>query len=116
MKPGGGGQPTGKLLEAIERDFGSFDAFKDTFKQAGATQFGSGWAWLLSDANGKLSVVKTPNAENHISASAGTALLTMDVWEHAYYIDVQNARPTYIDTFVEKLIDWDAVAARYEAI
>lgn len=113
MKPGGGGQPKGKLLDAIKRDFGSFDDFKTQFKAAGATQFGSGWAWLVTDSKGKLSIVKSANAENPLSLSAGKALLTMDVWEHAYYLDVQNKRPAYIDTFVESLIDWDAVAARY---
>ena len=107
------GQPSGVLLQAIERDFGSFDKFKTQFKAAGATQFGSGWAWLVTDANGKLSIVKTPNAENHLSAGVGKPLLTMDVWEHAYYLDYQNRRPDFMTTFVDKLIDWDAVSARY---
>eukprot|EP00210_Caulerpa_lentillifera_P003596 g3431.t1 len=113
MKPGGGGKPSGKLLKAIERDFGSFDGFASAFKAAGGSQFGSGWAWLVSDANGKLSIVKTANAENPLALGVGKALLTMDVWEHAYYLDVQNRRPAYMDSFVESLIDWDAVAARY---
>lgn len=113
MKPGGGGEPKGKLMTAIKRDFGSFEDFKSQFKTAGATQFGSGWAWLVTDPNGKLSIVKSANAENPLSLGAGKALLTMDVWEHAYYLDVQNRRPAYIDTYVNDLIDWDAVAARY---
>ena len=100
-------------MKAIERDFKSFDDFKTQFRTAGATQFGSGWAWLVSDANKKLSVIKTANAENPLSAGAGKALLTMDVWEHAYYLDYQNRRPDFITTFMDKLIDWDAVAARY---
>lgn len=114
MKPNGGGQPAGELMASIKRDFGSFEEFTKQFKAAGATQFGSGWAWLVTDSNGKLSVVKTANAENPL-AIGNKAILTMDVWEHAYYLDVQNKRPAYIDTFVDKLIDWDSVAARYAA-
>lgn len=112
MGPNKGGAPSGKLADAINRDFGSFDAFKDAFKSAGATQFGSGWAWLSVD-NGKLEVSKTPNAENPW-CHGKTPILTMDVWEHAYYIDVQNRRPDYIATFFD-LINWDKVAERYEA-
>jgi len=111
MKNGGGGKPTGELLKAIETDFGSFEAFVDEFKKAGATQFGSGWAWLVYD--GKLKVNKTPNAVTPL-VYGETPLLTMDVWEHAYYLDVQNRRPAYIDTFVDKLINWDVVAQRYQ--
>lgn len=114
MKPNGGGQPTGALAEAIKRDFGSFEEFVTQFKAAGATQFGSGWAWLVSDSSGKLSVCKTPNAVTPI-AEGKVPILTMDVWEHAYYLDVQNRRPDYMTTFVEKLIDWGSVAKRYEA-
>lgn len=114
MKPNGGGAPTGKLAEAITRDFGSLDNFKTEFKQAGATQFGSGWAWLNTDKAGKLSISKTPNAVNPV-VDGKSPILTMDVWEHAYYIDVQNRRPDYMTTFLEKLIDWSAVASRYEA-
>nr|QKY15092.1 superoxide dismutase [fe] (FSD) [Polytomella parva] len=114
MKPNGGGVPSGKLAEAIDRDFGSFDKFKDEFKNAGATQFGSGWAWLLVDREGKLSISKTPNAVNPITEGK-TAVLTMDVWEHAYYIDYRNARPNYMGVFVEKLVNWDVVAERYAA-
>ena len=109
MKPNGGGAPTGDVAAAIDRDFGSFDAFKSAFSDAGATQFGSGWAWLVVE-NGKLSVTKTANAETPITGSA-TPLLTMDVWEHAYYIDFRNARPKYIETFLDSLVNWDFVAA-----
>jgi superoxide dismutase, Fe-Mn family len=108
MKPNGGGEPTGALADKINADFGSFDEFKTAFKQAGATQFGSGWAWLVLD-NGTLKVTKTLNADNPI-AHGQTPLLTMDVWEHAYYLDFQNRRPDYIDTFISSLINWDFVA------
>jgi Fe-Mn family superoxide dismutase len=105
MKPNGGGQPTGDLAAAITRDFGSFDKFKEEFTTAGATQFGSGWAWLVLQ-NGKLSVTKTPNADLPMKHGQ-KALLTMDVWEHAYYIDFRNARPKYIETFLNSLANWD---------
>eukprot|EP00877_Chromochloris_zofingiensis_P005166 jgi/Chrzof1/14650/Cz09g10230.t1 len=114
MKPNGGGTPTGKLAEAINKSFGSFDEFKTQFKAAGATQFGSGWAWLVTDKSGKLTVEKTANALNPV-VEGKTPILTMDVWEHAYYLDVQNRRPDYISTFIEKLIDWDSVTKRFEA-
>ena len=113
MAPNKGGAPSGKLADAIQRDFGSFDAFKDAFKTAGATQFGSGWAWLSTDKSGKLEVTKTPNAENPW-VHGKTPILTMDVWEHAYYLDVQNRRPDYMTTFFD-LINWDKVAERYAA-
>jgi superoxide dismutase, Fe-Mn family len=105
MKPGGGGQPTGDLAAAITRDFGSFDKFKEEFTQAGITQFGSGWAWLVLEG-GKLKVTKTPNADLPMKHGQ-KALLTMDVWEHAYYIDFRNARPKYIETFLTNLANWD---------
>lgn len=108
MKPNGGGKPTGDLLAAIERDFGSFDKFKEEFSNAGATQFGSGWAWLV-EQNGKLAVTKTPNADLPMKHGQ-KALLTMDVWEHAYYIDYRNARPKYIETFLNSLVNWDFAA------
>lgn len=106
-------EPKGELLDAINASFGSLDEFKKQFAAAGATQFGSGWAWLVVD-NGKLAVTKTPNAELPLT-SGQTAILTMDVWEHAYYIDVQNRRPDYIQTFINELINWDKVAERYAA-
>ena len=105
MKPGGAGQPTGDLLAAINRDFGSFDKFKEEFATAGATQFGSGWAWLV-EKDGKLAVTKTPNADLPMKHGQ-KALLTMDVWEHAYYIDYRNARPKYIEIFLNNLANWD---------
>ena len=106
MRPNGGGAPTGALAEMIDRDFGSFDAFKDAFAKAGATQFGSGWAWLVH-ANGKLEVRKTLNAETPLTEAGVTPLLTMDVWEHAYYLDFQNRRPDYISTFLDHLVNWE---------
>ena len=106
---GGGGQPTGELADAITRDFGSFEKFKEEFTQAGATQFGSGWAWLVLDG-GKLKVTKTPNADLPMKHGQ-KALLTMDVWEHAYYIDYRNARPKYIETFLTSLANWDFALA-----
>ncbi|HEX4448780.1 MAG TPA: superoxide dismutase [Polyangiaceae bacterium] len=106
MKPGGGGAPTGDLAAAITRDFGSFEKFSDAFSQAGATQFGSGWAWLVLNKDKKLEVTKTPNADLPMKHGQ-KALLTMDVWEHAYYIDYRNARPKYIETFLKSLANWD---------
>lgn len=111
IKANGGGTPSGALAEKINADFGSFEAFVDAFKQAGATQFGSGWAWLVLD-NGTLKVTKTGNAENPMTAGQ-IPLLTMDVWEHAYYLDYQNRRPDYINDFITKLINWDFVAENY---
>lgn len=105
MKPGGGGKPTGALAEQINNDFGSFEAFADAFKDAGATQFGSGWAWLVL-RDGKLAVEKTLNAESPLTNGA-TPLITMDVWEHAYYLDYQNKRPDYMDVFLSELVNWD---------
>ncbi|XP_021905560.1 superoxide dismutase [Fe], chloroplastic isoform X1 [Carica papaya] len=129
MKPGGGGKPSGELLSLIERDFGSFERFVEEFKSAAATQFGSGWAWLSykanrlnvgnavnpspSDEDKKLVVVKSPNAVNPLVWDY-SPLLTIDVWEHAYYLDFQNRRPDYISTFMEKLVSWDAVSDRLE--
>jgi Fe-Mn family superoxide dismutase len=108
MKPNGGGKPTGEVLKKIEDDFGSYEKFVEEFSNAGATQFGSGWAWLVLE-NNKLKIVKTANAETPLTTNA-KPLLTMDVWEHAYYIDFRNARPKYIETFLEKLANWDFVA------
>ncbi len=108
MKPAGGGAPTGAIADKINEDFGSFDKFKEEFAAAGATQFGSGWAWLVLKG-GKLEVRKTPNAETPLTEDGVTPLLTMDVWEHAYYLDFQNARPKYIETFLNELVNWDFV-------
>lgn len=108
MAPNGGGEPTGALAERIVEDFGSFEAFVEVFKTAGATQFGSGWAWLVL-RDGKLAVEKTANAECPLTSGA-VPLLTMDVWEHAYYIDFQNRRPDYISTFLGSLVNWEFAA------
>ncbi|MCR9212498.1 MAG: superoxide dismutase [Proteobacteria bacterium] len=105
MAPNGGGAPTGAIAAKITEDFGSYDKFVEEFKAAGATQFGSGWAWLVLDG-GKLKVTKTGNAGCPLTDGA-TPLLTMDVWEHAYYLDFQNRRPDYIATFLESLVNWD---------
>ncbi len=113
IKPGGGGSPTGALADKIATDFGGFDKFVEAFKTAGATQFGSGWAWLVLDG-GTLKVTKTANADLPL-AHGQTALLTMDVWEHAYYLDYQNRRPDYMTTFLDKLVNWDFVAANLAA-
>ncbi|MGF1604508.1 MAG: superoxide dismutase [Thermosynechococcaceae cyanobacterium] len=108
MKPNGGGKPTGELAQKIDADFGSFDQFVEAFKTAGATQFGSGWAWLVL-ADNTLKVTKTSNAENPL-INGHHPLLTMDVWEHAYYLDFQNRRPDYINTFLTNLVNWDFAA------
>jgi Fe-Mn family superoxide dismutase len=113
MKPGGGGTPTGALADKINADFGSFEQFKAELSNAAATQFGSGWAWLVLD-NGTLKVVKTLNAENPVTKGQ-TPLLTIDVWEHAYYLDYQNLRPKYIETFFNSLVNWDFVAENLAA-
>jgi Fe-Mn family superoxide dismutase len=105
MKPNGGGAPKGELAKKIDKDFGGLDKFKEAFKQAGATQFGSGWAWLVLDG-GTLKVTKTGNADLPM-VHGQKAILTMDVWEHAYYLDYQNRRPDYISTFLDKLVNWD---------
>lgn len=114
IKPKGGGEPPKSLLDKIVADFGSFENFKNEFKQAAATQFGSGWAWLVLDpSDKKLKVLKTPNAETPITKGL-KPLITIDVWEHAYYLDYQNRRPDYIDTFINYLINWDFALKNYE--
>ena len=107
MKKGGGGAPSGAIAAKINEDFGSFDAFAEAFKNAGLTQFGSGWAWLVLDG-GKLKITKTPNADTPM-AHGQKALLTVDLWEHAYYLDYQNKRADYIDIFLKHLVNWDFV-------
>ena len=107
MKPNGGGQPTGELAQAITRDFGSYEKFAEEFSNAGATQFGSGWAWLVSNG-GKLSIVKTGNAHDPM-ADHVNCLLTVDVWEHAYYLDYQNERAKYLEAALTRL-NWDFAA------
>jgi Fe-Mn family superoxide dismutase len=110
MKPNGGGEPKGQLLEALLKDFGSFAEFKEKFSTAAATLFGSGWAWLVKKPDGTLEITQESNAGNPIRSNT-KPLLTCDVWEHAYYLDKQNLRPGYITDFWN-LIDWDAVGGR----
>ncbi|PXX98974.1 superoxide dismutase [Marinifilum breve] len=112
FKPNGSAEPNGKLKEAIEDTFGSFDNFKAEFSKAGATLFGSGWVWLVVDTGGKLSIMKTKNAGNPLR-DGFKPILTMDVWEHAYYLDTQNARPKYIENFWN-IINWELVVKRFE--
>jgi superoxide dismutase, Fe-Mn family len=113
MKQNGGGNPTGALAAKIDADFGSFDKFKEAFKATGVGQFGSGWAWLVLDG-GTLKVTKTLNAENPV-VHGQVPLLTMDVWEHAYYLDYQNRRPDYAQTFLDSLVNWDFASANFAA-
>ncbi len=117
MSPNGGGTPTGELADAINAAFGSFDEFKAKFTNAGATRFGSGWAWLIVGADGKLAVTSTPNQDNplmDIAEVKGTPILGMDVWEHAYYLKYQNRRPDYMGAFFN-VVNWNAVAERMKA-
>ena len=116
MGPNGGGEPTGKLLEAINGAFGSFADFKSQFGTAAATRFGSGWAWLVKQADGSLAVTSTPNQDNplmDLTEVKGTPLLTLDVWEHAYYLNYQNRRPDYIGAFWN-VVNWEEVAKRFK--
>ncbi len=112
MKPSGGGEPTGALADAIKRDFGSFADFRSQFSTAAIGQFGSGWAWLVKEGE-KLKIVTTGNAETPITKGQ-VPLLTCDVWEHAYYIDYRNLRAKYVETFLEKLANWDFAAANFK--
>ena len=117
LSPTGGGLPTGELAAAIDAKFGSFDAFKETFNKAGATRFGSGWAWLCVDTKKELCVCSSPNQDNplmDVSDCPGTPILGLDVWEHAYYLHYQNRRPDYIAAFWN-LINWEEVSKRYAA-
>ena len=113
MKPGGGGEPTGALRQAIDSTFGSFDEFKAAFKAAGVGRFGSGWAWLVHTGSG-LEIVSTPNQDNLVS-DGKTPILGVDVWEHAYYLKYQNRRPDYLDAWWNT-VDWEAVAAGFDAL
>ena len=115
MGPNGGGKPEGELATAIDKHFGSFDAFKDEFSKAGATQFGSGWAWLCVHEGGKLEVCSSANQDNPLMPGVGCGgypILGMDVWEHAYYLKYQNQRPAYIEAFFN-VINWEEVSKRY---
>ena len=111
MKPNGGGAPTGALADAINAKWGSFDAFKEAFSKCAVTTFGSGWAWLVKTPSGELDLVSTSNAATPLTTD-NKALLTCDVWEHAYYIDYRNARPKYVESFWN-LVNWDFVAANF---
>ncbi|RUT72900.1 superoxide dismutase [Ancylomarina longa] len=116
MSPNGGGKPSGSLMSAIEKDFGSFDSFKAKFAKAAATRFGSGWAWLVKQADGKLVVTSTANQDNPLMDLAevkGTPVLGLDVWEHAYYLKFQNRRPDYISVFWD-VVNWEEVAKRFQ--
>lgn len=117
MSPNGGGKPEGKLLEQIEKDFGSFDALKEKLSQAGATRFGSGWAWLSANSKGELKVSSSPNQDNPIMETKGewTPILGIDVWEHAYYLKYKNVRADYITAFFN-VVDWSEVAKNYSKV
>ena len=113
----GGGVPVGTLAKAIDAKFGSFDAFKEEFKKAGLTRFGSGWAWLVAQKDGSVAVSSTPNQDNPLMDVAdvkGFPVIGLDVWEHAYYLKFQNKRPDYIDAFWS-VVDWNKAEARYQA-
>jgi Fe-Mn family superoxide dismutase len=115
LAPNAGGAPTGDLAAAIEKTFGSFDAFKEEFNKAGITRFGSGWAWLVVLADGTLKVTSSPNQDNplmDIAEVKGTPILGLDVWEHAYYLKYQNRRPDYVAAFWN-LVNWAEVASLY---
>lgn len=113
LSPNGGGAPTGGLANAIDRTFGSFDKFKEEFTKCAVTTFGSGWAWLVKNANGSLELVSTSNAGCPLTAGQ-TPILTCDVWEHAYYIDFRNLRPKYLEAFWA-LVNWEFASANYDA-
>ncbi|MGY6559059.1 MAG: superoxide dismutase [Nitritalea sp.] len=117
LSPNGGGTPTGELAAAIDAKFGSFDAFKEEFNKAGATRFGSGWAWLCVDEKKELCVCSSPNQDNplmDVAECPGTPILGLDVWEHAYYLNYQNRRPDYIGAFWN-VVNWEEVSKRYAA-
>ena len=113
MGPNGGGQPTGEIADAINQAFGSFDALKEAVNSAGASRFGSGWAWVVVDSSGNLAVTSTPNQDNPLMDGQGTPILGVDVWEHAYYLKYQNQRPAYLNAWWNT-VNWDAVNQRYQ--
>lgn len=113
----GGGEPTGELAKAIDAKFGSYSAFKDEFKKAAGSRFGSGWAWLIKTDGGELAVTSSPNQDNplmDLAETKGTPVIGLDVWEHAYYLKYQNKRPDYIDAYFN-VVDWKAAEANYQA-
>jgi Fe-Mn family superoxide dismutase len=112
LSPNGGGEPTGALADAINAAFGSFDKFKEEFNAQAAGNFGSGWTWLVKKADGSVAIVNTSNAETPLTDESVTPIMTVDVWEHAYYIDYRNARPNYLSAFWN-LVNWDFVAKNF---
>jgi Fe-Mn family superoxide dismutase len=112
MKPGGGGKPAGALAGAIDKKWGSYDAFKEAFTKSAVGNFGSGWTWLVKKADGSVDIVNTSNAGTPLT-TADKALVTIDVWEHAYYIDYRNARPKFVETFLNSLVNWDFAAKNF---
>lgn len=114
LSPNGGGQPCGELLAAIEKTWGSFDAFKAAFSKEAAGNFGSGWTWLVKRADGSLAIVNTSNAGTPLT-QGDKPLLTLDVWEHAYYIDHRNARPAFIEAFFNKLVNWEFACKNFQS-
>ncbi|MCA3213473.1 MAG: superoxide dismutase [Betaproteobacteria bacterium] len=112
MKPNGGGEPAGALAEAINRKWGSYAGFKEAFTKSATTNFGSGWTWLVKKPDGSVDIVNTANAGTPLT-TADKALLTIDVWEHAYYIDFRNARPKFVETFLNHLVNWDFAARNF---
>jgi Fe-Mn family superoxide dismutase len=113
MKPNGGGEPTGALATAITAKWGSYAAFKEAFVKSAVGNFGSGWTWLIKKADGSLDILNTGAAGTPLKSGEGKALLTVDVWEHAYYIDYRNLRQKFVETFFDKLVNWDFVAKNY---
>ncbi len=113
LAPNGGGEPTGELAQAITKQWGNYQAFKEAFTTAALGQFGSGWAWLVKKADGTLAITTTSNAETPLTQKGQTALLTCDVWEHAYYVDYRNARPKYMEAFWS-LVNWDFAAKNFK--
>jgi len=113
LKPADGGIPTGALADAINKKWGSFDEFKKVFQASAVGNFGSGWTWLVKKADGSLDIVNTGAAGNPLKSGEGKPLLTIDVWEHAYYIDYRNARPKFVETFLASLANWDFAAANF---
>ena len=112
LKPNGGGAPTGALADAINAKFGSYDAFKEAFTKSAVGNFGSGWTWLVKKADGTVDIVNTGAAGTPLT-TGDKALLTIDVWEHAYYIDYRNARPKFVETYLNSLVNWDFAAANF---